>query len=66
MPSSSSHTAVRVNAPKMLLSPALNAVVTATVALPPQHASGNALVELAPNVLLTGIVACTRFFDTGV
>src|ERR1051325_6667538 len=66
VPKANEHTVVRVNAPNMLLSPAVNVVVTVTVAGPPQHAAGNALVELGPNVALDGIVALTRLQLTGV
>jgi len=34
---------VNVNAPKMLLSPAVNVVVKVKVDNPPQHAKGNAV-----------------------
>jgi hypothetical protein len=60
------HTDVLVNAPNMLLSAAVNVVVTVTVAGPPQHAAGNADVDVAPNVGLTGIVVLTRLQLTGV
>jgi hypothetical protein len=65
-PSANVHTDVRVNGPNTLLSPAENVVVTVTVAVPPQHTPGNALVELGPNVALTGTVALTRLQLTGV
>lgn len=60
------HATVRVNGPKMLLSPDENVVVTNTVPAPPQHAAGNPLVEFGPNVADTGIVALTRLQLTGV
>src|SRR5690349_3283355 len=45
--------AVRVNAPKTLLSPAVNVVVSVRFAKPPQHASGNAVQPkpVAPGAL---------------
>jgi hypothetical protein len=66
VPSANEHTDTRVNGPNTLLSPAENVVVTVTVAGPPQHTPGNALVELGPNVALTGTVALTRLQLTGV
>jgi hypothetical protein len=66
VPSANAHTDVRVNGPNTLLSPDENVVVTVTVPAPPQHTPGNALVELGPNVALTGIVALTRLQLTGV
>ena len=66
VPSANEHTLVRVNGPNMLLSPAVNVVVTVTVPAPPQHALGNPDVEFAPNDALTGIVALTRLQLTGV
>jgi hypothetical protein len=65
-PNANVHTLVRVNSPNMLLSPTENVVVTVIVAVPPQHAAGNPLVELGPNDALTGIVALTRLQFTGV
>jgi hypothetical protein len=68
-PNANVHTVVRVNGPNTLLSAGLgppNVVVTTIVALPPQHAAGNALVELGPNVALTFSVALTRLQFTGV
>jgi hypothetical protein len=65
-PSGALHTTVLVNGPKMLLSPDVNVVVTVTVPVPPQHAAGNPLAELAPNVADLGIVALTRLQFTGV
>src|SRR5689334_6792065 len=65
-PRFNAHTLVRVNAPKMLLSPAVNVVVTVTVAGPPQHAAGKPDVELAPKLAEVGTVARTRLQLTGV
>src|SRR5581483_6126886 len=56
-PRFNAHTDVRVNAPKMLLSPAVNVVVTVTTAGPPQHAAGKPLVEVAPKLAEVGTVA---------
>src|ERR1041385_1543758 len=66
VPSASAHTAVRVNGPNALLSPAVKVVVTVTVPAPPQHAAGKPVVELAPNDADTGMVARTRLQLTGV
>jgi hypothetical protein len=65
-PNANVHTLVRVNGPNTLLLPSVNVVVTTIVAVPPQHAAGNALVELGPNVALTFSVARTRLQFTGV
>lgn len=63
VPNANEHVVVRVNAPKMLLSPIENVVVTVIVAAPPQHASGNAVPGLLASA---GIVALTRLQFTGV
>jgi hypothetical protein len=66
VPSARLHVTARVNGPNTLLSPIVNVVVTVTVAIPPQHAAGNADVDVAPNDALTGNVALTRLQLTGV
>src|SRR5262245_45843042 len=65
-PNANAHTAVRVNGPNTLLSAPVNVVVTVTVPAPPQHAAGNPLDDVVPNVGDTGIVARTRLQLTGV
>ena len=63
VPRFNEHVVVRVNGPKMLLSPAENVVVTVTVAGPPQHASGNAV----PGIVASGFnVPLTRLQFNGV
>lgn len=66
VPNAIAHTTVLVNGPNTLLSPDENVVVTVIVPAPPQHADGNPLVDVAPNVADTGIVALTRLQLTGV
>jgi len=66
VPNATEHTAVRVNGPNALLSPDENVVVTVTVPAPPQHAAGNPLVDVVPNVADTGSVALTKLQLTGV
>jgi hypothetical protein len=66
VPNATAHTAVLVNGPNALLSPDENVVVIKIVPAPPQHAAGNPLVEVVPNVADTGIVALTRLQLTGV
>jgi hypothetical protein len=66
VPRNSEHVDVLVNAPNTLLAPSVNVVVTNTVAGPPQQLAGNPDVDVAPNVVLTGIVALTRLQLTGV
>jgi hypothetical protein len=66
VPNANEHTVVRVNSPNALLSPTENVVVTKIVDGPPQHTPGKPVVELGPNVALTGIVAVTRLQLTGV
>ncbi len=62
-PKAIGHTTVRVNGPNMLLSPAVNVVVTVNVAAPPQQAVGKAV----PGKAASGLnVALTRFLFTGV
>src|SRR5436190_677654 len=64
-PKSMAHVVVRVNGPKMLLSPAVNVVVAVTTAGPPQHADGNPEVDVAPKLAVVGIVARNRLQLTG-
>jgi hypothetical protein len=72
-PSATAHVVVRVNAPKKLLSPAVNVVVTVTIPVPPQHANGNAVPgnpAIVGNVPLTrlqlvGVTAVTAVTDSG-
>src|SRR5581483_9670411 len=65
-PRSTAHVEVRVNGPKMLLSPAVKVVVTVITAGPPQHADGKPEVEVAPKLADVGIVARSRLQLTGV
>jgi hypothetical protein len=63
VPKFNEHVVVRVNGPNWLLSPAVNVVVTVTVAGPPQHASPNPVPGRLANA---GIVPLTRLQFTGV
>jgi hypothetical protein len=66
VPNANRQVDVRVNSPNTLLSPVENVVVIVIVAAPPQQLTGNPDVDVAPNVVLTGIVALTRLQLTGV
>jgi hypothetical protein len=63
VPRANEHTVVLVIGPNTLLSPAVNVVVTVTVAVPPQHTSGNAV----PGIVDSGFnVPLTRLQFNGV
>src|SRR5436853_7295449 len=66
VPKANAQVTVRVNGPKMLLSPAVNVVVIVIVPVPPQQAAGKPVFELMPNDAEIGIVAVIRLQLTGV
>src|SRR5215207_8462851 len=69
VPNANGQVKVLVPGPKMLLSPAVNVVVTVSVPVPPQQASGNPLLDCAAVALpipTVGIVACIRLQFLGL